>query len=111
MHAITDPLTSLTRSSKGHVAPSLGDFRVVAFDDGVTYWGESVAVCTEWDLSLLRLQPRVVPKKGNRKRGRSKGPVFPYVDLSPKPPVPKDRLYCVGQPGRPRGERLEVRSS
>jgi hypothetical protein len=46
--------------------------------------------------------------KKKKKRRRAYDARFPFVWLSPQPPAAKEKITCVGQPGRPRGERLEV---
>jgi S1-C subfamily serine protease len=103
----------------GHVAPEVGCFRVVAFSDGVTFWGEAIAVSEEYDLALLKLhthdmawvkKKKKTKKKTKTKRKRTKRATFPFAELNDGPPVVKDKLLCVGQPGRPRGERLELTS-
>ena len=109
----------------GHVAPEVGCFRVVAFSDGVTFWGEAIAVSEEYDLALLKLHTNTdthdmalvkkkttkkTKKKTTTKRKRTKAATFPFAELNDGPPVVKDKLLCVGQPGRPRGERLELTS-
>jgi S1-C subfamily serine protease len=96
----------------GHMAPFVGCHCIVAFADGVTFDGICFAVDKEWDLALLQLQPKA-QQQLKRKAGKGKGRggkkiKFPFVSVSAEPPCPKDKLVCVGQPGRPRGERLEV---
>jgi S1-C subfamily serine protease len=92
-----------------HVAPATGCHRIVAFADGVTFDGECVAVDDHWDLALLQLrQKQTEAQRKKKSKGRLKALKFPFVSLGATPPSPKDQLVCVGQPGRPRGERLEV---
>jgi hypothetical protein len=91
------------------VAPSLGCHRIVAFANGITFDGVCIAVSEFWDLALLQLTPKQAQHgKGKRKKARTEKLRLPFVKLSATPPVPKDKLVCVGQPGRPREERLEV---
>lgn len=105
----------------GHVAPTVGALRVVAFADGITHWGQCIAVEQKWDLALLQLHPRPNinsatstkhTARSRKKRQKvdvtTEPQVFPSVVLSRRPPKPKDVIWIVGQPGRPRGERLEA---
>ena len=59
---------------------------------------------------MLRLhpRPRTRAKRGRRSRQAHVGAPFPAVVLSGRPAARKERVVCVGQPSRPRGERLEV---
>ena len=85
------------------MAPTVGCLRIAAFADGIPIGCRCVAVSEVWDLALLQLLPPAARPK--RKRGAQR---YACVQLSPSAAAPKDGLVCVGQPGRPRGERLEV---
>lgn len=96
----------------GHVAPHIGCLRVAAFADGVTFSAQCVAVSETWDLALLQLTPKLHNTNTGQRKGKKgkcrKAAQYPHVRLSDTAPAPKDRVVCIGQPGRPRGERLEV---
>ena len=99
-----------------HVAPVIGNFQIIAFADGIAHWARCVDVCEKWDLALLdvmtsNVDPPVIGRRRSSKKQRRAAKArlsLPFVELSSTPPTPKDKLVCVGQPGRPRGERLEV---
>ena len=99
-----------------HVAPELECLRIVAFADGVPMCGKCIAVSEKWDLALLQILVPAKPKpKGKKTNGSKtkrsrleKGPAqLPVVAIRKSSPRRGEKLVCVGQPGRPRGARLE----
>lgn len=99
-----------------HVAPNLGDVRKVAFQDGAIFEARCVSLFSACDLALLAIKSRKffpcistlsfmndsgrVTKNCTSKYGKPPG----VIKFKRK----EKTVYCVGQPGRPRGERLEI---
>ena len=77
----------------GHVAPTVGCTRRVAFASGLTLRGKCVKVSQQYDLALLQV---------------AGCPPFPTITLATAPAKPKCKVVCVGQPGVRAKQRLEA---
>ena len=108
----------------GHVAPNIGDVRRISFADGHCAPAKTIFVMPEYDLSLLKILCSTC-NAGGKGKGKGKGaangrkkaapsviaghtfPTVTVVDESTRL-RPKNKLVCVGQPGRARASRLEA---